>query len=209
LSAIAAELPRSGTVADVGTDHGMLSVYAALSGLRVVATDISAASLEKAKRLAAEYGVSDAVSFRIGDGLSVVKDGEADAVVISGMGGREIIDIINGRDFPLYILSAQRDEPLLRKYLTSACRTVSVDKTVKCSGRFYNLIVSARGAERELSEDEISFGKYFKSDPVFKERAAAELKRLKALYSSLSEDNLAGRAAVSADITRYERAVGN
>ncbi|MDR3215823.1 MAG: class I SAM-dependent methyltransferase [Clostridiaceae bacterium] len=207
LSAIYLEIPAGGVVADIGTDHGKLAVRLASDGFKVIASDVSAASLAKARRLARENGAEKSIDFRVGDGLNVLADGEADTVVISGMGGREIIKIIADKRIPLYVLGAQRDQPLLRRYLISVNRTILSDKTVKCAGRYYSVIASGLGVDRTLSELEIEFGKDFYDDPLFKERAEKEIKRLTRMYDTLLPENTWGRQAAAAETEKYREAL--
>jgi tRNA (adenine22-N1)-methyltransferase len=72
-------------VADIGCDHGRLSCALVQSGRaeRCIAVDISAPSLKKAEKLAAQLGVSDRVETRLGDGLAPLATGEADALAVS------------------------------------------------------------------------------------------------------------------------------
>ena len=76
-------------VADIGCDHGRLSCALVQQELAdaCIAVDISAPSLKKTEQLAARVGVSDRVETRLGDGLSPVGPGEADAIAILGVGG--------------------------------------------------------------------------------------------------------------------------
>ena len=82
---------------DVGCDHG----YVGLELLRsdktnhLIACDISKPSLQKAINLLNDNGFTERFSARVGDGLSVINKGEKiDQVVIAGMGGMEIIHIL-------------------------------------------------------------------------------------------------------------------
>ena len=88
LAALADAIGTNDTILDIGCDHGILE--AALierdQAHRVIAADISPASLEKARRLAAEQGIEDRVECRLGDGFSVVREDDAiDAAVIAGI----------------------------------------------------------------------------------------------------------------------------
>lgn len=95
LTAIA-NLVDYGKVADVGCDHGKLGYYLVSTdrASEVIATDISAPSLAKAEELAKENGVQDVMTVRLGNGLEPVADREVDTVIIAGLGGDVISDII-------------------------------------------------------------------------------------------------------------------
>lgn len=106
LMLIASQIENNETMADVGTDHGFLPMYLADEGIcpKVILADVSKGSLEKGiqnvKRMITERE-SEGRSFpegtfdyRLGDGINVIEKGEVDAVVIAGMGGMLIADII-------------------------------------------------------------------------------------------------------------------
>ena len=103
LAALADAIGTNDTILDIGCDHGILE--AALierdQAHRVIAADISLASLEKARRLAAELGIEDRVECRLGDGFSVVREDDAiDAAAIAGIGGVFIRPPLGGGEEP-------------------------------------------------------------------------------------------------------------
>lgn len=82
-------------VADVGCDHGYLSIYLALKkqNIYVYACDVRQGPLNVAKRNALKYGVKEKICFILSDGLkNVPKD--ADCIVVAGMGGQLILRIV-------------------------------------------------------------------------------------------------------------------
>lgn len=94
LKKILSLVPACDILADVGCDHGMIGVQALKEGKakKVLFTDISAPSLKKAKVLAESYGLASKCEFILGDGLC---ERNVDCAVIAGMGGKEILKIIN------------------------------------------------------------------------------------------------------------------
>ncbi len=93
----AARLAGTGeSVIDVGTDHGYLPVYFIQSGAfsRVAASDINAGPLWSARCSARERGVEEKIEYYLSDGLRDVS-GEFEAVVIAGMGGETMADILS------------------------------------------------------------------------------------------------------------------
>lgn len=96
LQSIADFIDKGSNVIDVGTDHGYLPVYLAQSGLarHIMASDISAKSLETARRTASKYGVVERIEFIEAPGLKGIYEEDVDTVVISGLGGETIAKII-------------------------------------------------------------------------------------------------------------------
>lgn len=98
LNAIIELTGRSDTVADIGCDHGRLgaALLQCEKARHVIATDISAMSLEKGKRLAQKCGLGEKMSFFEGSGLEPLAREriKADTAVIAGMGGELIAEIM-------------------------------------------------------------------------------------------------------------------
>lgn len=147
-------------VAEIGTDHGKIALGAAYrSGNPVIATDISEASLEKARRLFTEAGAEG--DFRAGDGLAVLKPGEADVVIIAGMGGLEIIRILSAdiAGFKKYILMPHRNDRDVRDFLIARGLAVVRDELVKSGRKYYRLFVAERGVPVAYTSFERVYGK--------------------------------------------------
>lgn len=124
LQVMAEKVHEGQTAADIGTDHGYLGLYLYEKDVspRVVLTDISEASLAKAKAAAGAGQFGTDVSFRVGDGLEVLEPGEVDCVVIAGMGGLLIRDILAADiektfTFKRFILQPRKAAGHLRKWL--------------------------------------------------------------------------------------------
>lgn len=122
----AAELAREAltgmerpVAADIGCDHGFLTakLLETVPNLTMLASDVSAPSLEKARRLLAARGLSGRATLAVADGLSAI-DRLVDAVMILGMGAGTILKIVSeGRDKiggAALIVQANVDLPLLR-----------------------------------------------------------------------------------------------
>lgn len=189
LNAVLSAVPSGTRVADVGTDHGKLAYALLEQGVasKVIATDVSAPSLAKAQKLIGSSQYATLADFRVGDGLTVVDDGEVDVVVIGGMGGREICKIVtNGPKFPTYVLSPQRDADLVRRTMQSLGYYPSNEVTVKDDGKFYFVMTFAVGS-CDLSEEELFFGKQNLLSPTkaFKEYLAEKVRE----YALLAEGN--------------------
>ena len=96
LLAIAQWIPPGSRVADIGTDHGYLPIWLLQHGCAafIAACDVREGPLEHARRSAAQYGLQEKLSFRLGSGLSCVAPDEIDTIVIAGMGGETILSIL-------------------------------------------------------------------------------------------------------------------
>ncbi len=92
-----ADYVRTGSkMADIGTDHAYLPIYLLQTGrvTAAIACDINEGPLETAAANAARFQLSDVISLRLSDGLQALLPDEADDIVIAGMGGELILQII-------------------------------------------------------------------------------------------------------------------
>ena len=83
-------------LADVGTDHGYVPIYL-VERKRIpsaIAMDIRTGPLERAREHIRMYGMEDYIQTRLSDGVAALKPGEADAILIAGMGGGLVIHIL-------------------------------------------------------------------------------------------------------------------
>lgn len=153
--AVAARLVGSAdTLADIGCDHGRLSVSVLQTGIakRVIASDISVASVEKARALASYVGVADRMETRCAAGLSALEKKEADTLAICGMGGILIAEILSEATIPLMgakkaVLQPMRGIEELRAYLYAAGYRVEEDVIVYDAGRYYQVFSVVLGQD--------------------------------------------------------------
>lgn len=84
---------RKIVVADIGTDHGFVAKLLSESNFaeKVIATDISEKSLSKLEKLIENHNLKN-IETRVGNGLEPIE--KADVTVIAGMGGFEIIKML-------------------------------------------------------------------------------------------------------------------
>lgn len=185
LQAIYDEIMPCDCVVDVGTDHGKIPIKAVLDGKcnRAIATDISAPSLNKARLAAIKYDVTSKVDCRVGDGLVTINDGERDTLVIAGMGGLEIINILKGcgNRFNRYIMLPHRNTLQLRAHLELCGLYPESDYMIECNDKFYNLLVTTDGACAP-STFELKYGKS-RNTPIFRAFLTKEIAKAQTMLS--------------------------
>ena len=158
---IAERVPTRGVIADVGCDHGKLSKYLLQIGkaTRVIATDISVPSLQKARDLARKENL--AIECREGDGLTVLGAKEADLAVICGMGGLEILSSLRDErrvdGIEEFILSPHTEQYALRDGLASLGLCIKDEWVLTENTKFYAVMHVCKGSN-PLTEDEKTFG---------------------------------------------------
>lgn len=95
--ALCAELSREGrALCDIGTDHAYLPIWLIKSGRipGAIAADVNPGPLKAAAGNAKRYGVEDKLVLRLSDGLREILPGEAEDIVVAGMGGELILRMI-------------------------------------------------------------------------------------------------------------------
>lgn len=122
LSATAALVKSGAVVADVGTDHGYIPVYLVKNGIspRAIALDINEGPLNSCKELVKAECLEDRVITRLSNGLDSVDKSECDTIIIAGMGGELISDILSRHSWirdKHIILQPMTHPELARKFL--------------------------------------------------------------------------------------------
>lgn len=124
LQVIANYIEPGESVADIGTDHGYLPVYLYQNNIshHIVMADINHGPIERAKENANKYLGDNDIEVRIGSGLAVLAEKEVDTIVIAGMGGLLIkdileIDIQKAKSCKKLILQPRNAQDKLREWL--------------------------------------------------------------------------------------------
>ena len=168
-----ADLVTPGYVtADIGTDHGFVPIYLLRENIapRVIAVDVSEGSLRKAEENAVYFhlaeGVqekyiyngrkkkpvfasSELIEFRLSDGLSGIEPGEAESIIIAGMGGMLMTRILNDgiavvRSAKELILSPHRDLQTVIDFVESAGFDIAVREEFIDKKKNYTVIKAVR-----------------------------------------------------------------
>ncbi len=124
LQVCAGFVARGDRVADIGCDHGYLSIYLLKNGIArsVIASDINEGPLHSAMRNARKFGVHENISFYLSDGARNIPR-EFDTLVCAGMGGDTMVHILENAPWLKntqyrLVLQCQSKTPLLRRYLS-------------------------------------------------------------------------------------------
>lgn len=142
--------PTCNTAADIGTDHGFVPIWLVneQKASRVIASDLRKGPLSIADSHIREAGLSDRIETRLGSGLSVLKPGEADLIIIAGMGGKLISalleaypDIVSAASYLL--LSPHRDAAEVRKTIEALSYSVEQESLVYEEGKYYPILLAS------------------------------------------------------------------
>ncbi|MBP3841903.1 MAG: SAM-dependent methyltransferase [Bacilli bacterium] len=170
---------------DIGCDHAFLDIYLAQDKKRkfkkIVASDNKEGPLTQAKNNINQHKLSKEIELRLGDGLDTYTD-DIDTVIISGMGGRNMIGIIKNhleylKTIDTFILSPNNYQVDVKEYLTKVGYYIEDEVLIKDSKFIYQIIKFKKG-RKKYSKKELFFGPVLltKKDDNFMHYYKRELK---------------------------------
>ena len=167
LSSVASMVTAGNCLADVGTDHGYVPIYLYERNIIpcAIAMDVNKGPLERAALHIAESGMKEAIETRLSDGLTALKPGEADSVVIAGMGGPLIIRILSAHpeiteSLKELILQPQSEISEVRIWLYGQGYEIVEEHMVFEDGKYYPMFKAVKNPEAEkLTNLEYKYGK--------------------------------------------------
>ena len=145
---IASLVSRGKKIADIGTDHGYIPVYLLNQGVvnYAILADINKGPLENARKEVTRNKLTDKVDLRLGSGIEVLKEGEVEEVIIAGMGGSLINEILMANEkvahtTEKFILQPMQNPEDLREYLYKNGYEILDECLVREDHRIYEIIV--------------------------------------------------------------------
>ncbi|MBQ7765979.1 MAG: SAM-dependent methyltransferase [Lachnospiraceae bacterium] len=144
LAAVAALIEPTDTLADVGCDHGYLSVYLVEQRIcrHIIAMDVNKGPLQKARENIQKYGYGDYIETRLSNGLNQLKMNEAAGFICAGMGGPLALEILwNDRDkvkeMQQVILQPQSELWMVRRTLKKWGFLIEKEDIAYEDGKYY------------------------------------------------------------------------
>ena len=150
---VASFVSNNSNIIDVGCDHALLSIYLAktLKNIHITASDINEKPLESAKVNLKKYHLDNTIKVVLKDGINNL-DKSIDTVIISGMGGILISDIINNKANLKYvqtlILSPNNDFLKVRKTLKKIGFKIEREKIITDNKKDYLVLKATKGKGR-------------------------------------------------------------
>ena len=145
--------PVVDSIADIGCDHGYtaIALFEAGKAEKLFACDIGKEPLEMAKKNVRFRGLEDKITCRLGNGLEALEKGECKHLLLSGMGGMLMIQILERRieEFETILLSPQSDYEKVRRFLYPYMELVE-DCYVKEKNKFYRILLAKKQREQDL-----------------------------------------------------------
>lgn len=168
LEAVADMVTSGSRLVDVGTDHGYIPIFLMQSGkiIHAIAGDVNRGPLQKAVEHIRQYGLEKQIETRLSDGLAAVQPGEADSIIIAGMGGPLTVRILTdgqavAEQCQELILQPQSDIRQVRSYLEKNSWQIVREEMIFEDGKFYPMmraVKSADGSCPKMSEVQLCCG---------------------------------------------------
>lgn len=153
---LCASMVRAQTnLADIGTDHAYLPIWLAKQGLvlKAIASDVRPGPLQSAEQNILRYRVGEIVSTRLSDGLKAIQPHEADDIVMAGMGGELIKQIISAAPWvkegqKRLILQPMTSIPQLRVFLAEQGFTILREQAITEENHVYTVMLACFQPEK-------------------------------------------------------------
>lgn len=204
-------VPDGAKVADVGCDHGYVSLYLASKKAckKVIAMDINEGPLSHARKNIEKAGLSDCIDCRLSDGMQALNQGEVDTVLIAGMGGMLVCRILEQssevmQEVSTLVIQAQSDLYEVRKMIHKIGFFIENEKFCMDAGKPYLVMRAVRGEEKTPYEPaEYEYGRLLPevSDTAYRKFLLDERDKKMKLQETLNMQKTSGAGARVEELT--------
>lgn len=213
LRKVAGFVPQDAKILDVGSDHAYLPIYLIQQGKisSAIAGEVVEGPYQSAVTNVADNQMSDKISVRLANGLAAFEvEDQIDVIVIAGMGGGLIADILDNGSAKLasvkrLILQPNNREDELRRWLCGHDFQIIEETLVEENGKFYEIIIAEQG-KQVLNAVQERFGPYLmrEQSTIFRDRWRWEADKLEKALAKIPMKNLAERSAISQKINQIK-----
>lgn len=191
-------VPKQARVADIGCDHGYAAIWLVGNGIaeKAIAMDVNEGPIQRAAEHVKQACMEDRIECRRSDGMENLCAGEADTLMIAGMGGPLMIRILReGKEVveqaETLVLQPQSEIGEVRRYVRENGFRIAKEKICEEDGKYYFAIKaerSAAGRQDVWSEEwQYSYGTYLaeKKDPVLRRYLQREREKYLSIIARL------------------------
>lgn len=205
-------------VVDVGCDHGLLSIYIYLNrkNVKIIASDVNEKPLSEAKKNIKEYKLDKKIETRISDGLKNINNDEFDTIVISGLGGNTIVDILNNDKEKLknannIVIQANNNIEKVRSFLINNNYSIKDEKIIK-ENNIISIIILFEKVESKIryKKSELLYGPILikNMDKLFIEHLNNDLKKHKNILNKIPKKYFFKKFRLNKEIKIIEKILG-
>lgn len=200
LRAIAKYIPNDSIFADIGSDHAYLPCFVCLNNpsIQSIAGEVQKGPYDNAKKNVDKHELSNQIDVRLGNGLDIITSKDhVDTIVLAGMGGQLIMDILQTgkeklRTIDTIITQPNTNQQLVRQYLNDIGYHLTKEHIMKENGIIYEILIAKKSAADPYSnhdEKEFYFGPFlFQERPkLFLEMWQQELLHLERIHNQIKQ----------------------
>lgn len=211
LLAIANLIDDNSKVADIGCDHGLVSIYLAMNkqNISIIASDINQNALDNAIKNINKYHLEDKIKVCLSNGLDNIND-EIDTIIISGMGGHTIIDILTNNQEKLntvnnIIIQSNNDIEYVRRKIVKLGYYISKEKLILDKNIYYTVILFTKG-KKKYTNKEYYFGPILlkENSKIFIEKNNKEYTKLVNIKNNIPKRKLLIRLKILKELHMYK-----
>lgn len=203
LTAIAGMVRQGSRVADIGTDHAYIPVFLIETNKaqRAVASDINIGPLSKAREVIRQRRLEERIDTRLGNGLDVIESGEVDTVILAGMGGMLIRDILKAGQRVLegverLVLQPMNAQEIVREWLVHNGYAIVDEDLAREGDKIYQIIAAQPGSQQIDDPFYFEIGRLLieKKHPLLPHLLNKKLKEYNSIITGLQGATKAGTA---------------
>lgn len=197
LKLIADKVPKCNVLADIGTDHAYIPIYLVQNGVcqKAIASDVKIGPVKMASTNISLYKLSEKIETRLGNGLDTIEINEADSIIIAGMGGTlltELLEANKPKTVNAYtlVLQPMNDLHVVRKWLYDNAFEIYDEEMVAEGPKMY-FVLSAKfsGNKKQYSDFELYVGQRLieKKDPLLGAYCRMKVQQIDRVLEQLEE----------------------
>lgn len=198
LKAIAEYVNKGEIIADIGTDHGYIPIYLVEKDIcpKVFATDIKQGPLNNARGIVKRQGFEETIELRLGNGLEPVINEKLDKIIIAGMGGLLIRDILISGDRLIsrgnlkLLLQPMVAQSELRLWLKENGFRIVSERLARDKEKFYEIILAEKGKDncKSMLDGEIGAKLLEENDPLLKAFVCHKIRKYQIILNNIKQN---------------------
>lgn len=198
-------------VVDIGCDHGLVSIYLAMNkqNISIIASDINQNALDNAIKNINKYHLEDKIKVCLSNGLDNIND-EIDTIIISGMGGHTIVDILTNNQEKLHtvnniIIQSNNDIEYVRRKIVKLGYCISKEELILDKNIYYTVILFTKG-KKKYTNKEYYFGPILlkENSKIFIEKKNKEYTKLVNIKNNIPKRKLLIRLKILKELHMYK-----
>ncbi len=197
LKLIADKVPKCNVLADIGTDHAYIPIYMVQNGVcqKAIASDVKIGPVKMASTNISLYKLSEKIETRLGNGLDTIEINEADSIIIAGMGGTLLTELLEANkpktvNADTLVLQPMNDLHVVRKWLYDNAFEIYDEEMVAEGPKMY-FVLSAKfsGNKKQYSDFELYVGQRLieKKDPLLGAYCRMKVQQIDRVLEQLEE----------------------